>query len=263
MKNQKNLPVILAVDDEPVILETFKAIFGGEFKVLTADSGKKALETINNEPVELVFLDIRMPDMDGMEILRGIKKYDENLPVIMATAIDKAKTAVEAIRLGASGYITKPFDIDEVMAAAERAIERKKLIKEVAYFRSQREEIRFDNIVGESKRMKEVYGIVEKVIKNDATILISGESGTGKELIARAVHFNSLRKQKPFIAIDCASIPDTLVESELFGYEKGAFTDAVSQKMGMLELADEGTVFLDEVSDLRLDMQAKLLRVLE
>ncbi|MCQ9208484.1 MAG: sigma-54 dependent transcriptional regulator [Omnitrophica bacterium] len=263
MKDTKDMPVILAVDDEPIILETFKAILDGQFKVLTARGGKEALDIIARESINLVFLDIKMPNMDGIEVLRKIKEYDENLSVIMATATDSARTAVEAMQLGACDYITKPFDVEKVKAVAANAIEREKLLKEVAYFRSQREEIRFDNIIGQSKRMKEVYRIVEKVIKNDATILVSGESGTGKELIARAIHFNSLRKDKPFIPIDCASIPENLLESELFGHERGAFTDATNQKLGMLELANEGTLFLDEISDLRFDMQAKLLRALE
>lgn len=261
----KNLPIVLVVDDEPRVLEGFEAILDGQFKVLTARSGKEALERIAKESINLVFLDIKMPDMDGMEVLRSIKEYDENLSVIMATATDKAKAAVEAMQLGASGYITKPFDADEVIAVAHRAIEREKLLKEVVYFRSQRERsgIRFENIIGESNQMKEIYRMIEKLIKNDATILISGESGTGKELIARAIHFNGLRQNKPFIAINCASIPENLLESELFGYEKGAFTDATNQKLGMIELANEGILFLDEISDLRLDMQAKLLRALE
>ncbi len=263
MGSAKNLPVVLIVDDEPIVLETFKAILDGQFKVLTASSGKEALEKIAKESISLVFLDIIMPDMDGMQILRRIKEYGENPSVIMATATDSARTAVEAIQLGACNYITKPFDAEEVIAVAEREIEREKLLKEVAYFRSQREEIKFDNIVGKSRKMREIYGIVEKVSKNDATILISGESGTGKELIARAIHFNSFRKHKPFIAINCASIPENLLESELFGHEKGAFTDAANQKLGMFELSNEGTIFLDEISGLRLEMQAKLLRVLE
>lgn len=263
MGTVKNLPVVLVVDDEPIVLETFKAILDGQFKVLTAGSGKEALEKIAKESISLVFLDIIMPDMDGMQILRRIKEYDENPSVIMATATDSARIAVEAIQLGACNYITKPFDAEEVIAVAERAIEREKLLKEVAYFRSQREEIKFDNIVGKSRKMREIYGLVEKVSKNNATILISGESGTGKELIARAIHFNSFRKHKPFIAINCASIPENLLESELFGHEKGAFTDAANQKLGMFELSNEGTIFLDEISGLKLEMQAKLLRVLE
>lgn len=263
MNNPKNLPVVLVVDDEPVVLETFESILEGQFEVITARTGKEALDKITKESINLVFLDIKLPDMDGMQVLRKMKEYDENLSVIMATATDSARKAVEAMQLGACNYITKPFDVDEVIAVAKKAIERDKLLREVVYLRSQREETKFENIVGKSKKIREIFGIIEKVLKTDATVLISGESGTGKELIARAIHFNSQREQKPFIPINCASIPDSLLESELFGHEKGAFTDATNQKLGMFELANEGTLFLDEISGLRLDVQANLLRALE
>jgi DNA-binding NtrC family response regulator len=263
MNNPKNLPVVLVVDDEPSVLETFETILEGKFEVLTARSGKEALDKIAQESINLVFLDIKMPDMDGMQVLRKIKEYDENLSVIMATVTDSARKAVEAMQLGACNYITKPFDVNEVIALAQKAIEQDKLLREVVYLRSQREEIRFENIVGKSKKIREIFGIIEKVLKTDATVFISGESGTGKELIARAIHFNSPRKQKPFIPINCAGIPENLLESELFGHEKGAFTDATNQRLGMFELANEGTLFLDEISGLRLDVQANLLRALE
>jgi two-component system response regulator AtoC len=263
MNSPKNLPVVLVVDDEPAVLETFETILEGKFEVLTARSGREALDKIAKESINLVFLDITMPDMDGMQVLRKLKEYDENLSVIMATATDSARKAVEAIQLGACNYITKPFDVNEVIALAQKAIEQDKLLREVVYLRSQREEIRFENIVGKSKKIREIFGIIEKVLKTDATVFISGESGTGKELIARAIHFNSPRKQKPFIPINCAGIPENLLESELFGHEKGAFTDATNQRLGMFELANEGTLFLDEISGLRLDVQANLLRALE
>lgn len=259
----KNLPGVLVVDDEPGVLESFEAILDGRYRVLTADSGRQALSRIAQEAVDLVFLDIKMPDMDGMEVLRRIKEYDEGLSVIMATATDSARAAIEAMHLGACNYITKPFDVDAVIAVAQKAIERGNLLREVAYFRSQREKIRFETIVGENGKMREIYKIIEKIADNDATILIFGETGTGKELIARAVHFNSLRQNKPFIAVNCAAIPENLLESELFGHEKGAFTDASHQKLGMFELANEGTLFLDEISDLKIDMQGKFLRALE
>ncbi|MFC1807924.1 sigma-54-dependent transcriptional regulator [Candidatus Omnitrophota bacterium] len=263
MAKKENLSAVLIVDDEPAVLQTLTAILEDQFRVLSAINGKEALDKISQESIDLVFLDINMPDMEGMEALRKIKQFNENISVVMATATDSARAAVDSIQLGACDYITKPFDADEVIAIASRAIETTKLLNEVTYFRSQKEEIRFDNIIGESRKIKAIYKIVEKVAKNNATILVSGESGTGKELVARAIHFNSPRRQKPFIAINCASIPEGLMESELFGHEKGAFTDAVSQKLGMFELANEGTLFLDEISDLKLDLQAKLLRVLE
>jgi two-component system response regulator AtoC len=263
MSNTKNLPAILLVDDEPSVLEALETILEEQFKVTKALSGKEALEKINNDSIDLVFLDIAMPDINGMEILRRIKECDENLPVIMATVTDSARQAVKAMRLGACDYITKPFDIDEVITVAQKAIVQHKLRREVIYLRSQRQGAGFENIIGKSKKIKEIFAIIEKISQNDSTILISGESGTGKDLIARAIHFNSPRKQKPFIPINCASIPENLLESELFGYEKGAFTGAVNQRIGMFELANEGTLFLDEISGLRLDLQAKLLRVLE
>lgn len=263
MRDRKHLPIILVVDDEPGVLETFETILDGKFKVLTACTGKDALRIAAEEPVDLVFLDIAMPDMDGMQILRRIKESEENISVIMATATDSARMAVKAMQLGACNYIAKPFDVDEVLTVAQKALERQRLLKEVAYFRSQREKIKFNSIIGKSKKMEEIYRVIGKVINNESTIFISGESGTGKELIARAIHFNGPRKHKPFIPINCASIPENLLESELFGHERGAFTDAAHQKLGMFELANEGTLFLDEISTLRLDMQAKLLRVLE
>ena len=258
-----NLPVALVIDDETGVLEALKVILSDEFKVLTAVNAKEALNIIRKEAVNLVFLDIKMPDMDGTQLLRKIKERDKNIPVIMATAIKDLKTVVKSIRLGACNYVTKPFDAEEIMVVAQKAIEQEKLRKEAACLRFQHKKTGLDNIIGKSKKMNDVYKIIKKVSANDATILIAGESGTGKELAAHAVHSNSLRKNKPFIALNCAGIPENLLESELFGYEKGAFTDAVQQKIGIVELADEGTLFLDEISDLRLDMQAKLLRVLE
>ena len=228
MADPKNLPLVLVADDEPAVLAAFEAILDGQFRVLTAQSGKEALDIISKELINLVFLDIKMPDMDGMAVLRKIKEYDQNLSVIMATATDSARKAVEAMQSGACNYIIKPFEVMEVIAAARKAIERDNLLKEVIYLRSQREEIGFENIVGQSKKIKEIYKIIKKVAAHDATVFISGESGTGKELIARAIHFNGARKQKPFIPVNCAGIPENLLESELFGHEKGAFTDDVN-----------------------------------
>jgi len=263
MKENTNLPVVLIVDDDQSVLETFKVILDGRFAIQTADSGRKALDIIANRLIDIVFLDIRMPDMDGIQILRKIKEYDRAPEVIIATAVDSAKTAVKAMHLGAFNYIIKPFDSDEVLALAEKALEKIILLKEITCFRKQQEEVRFGNIIGKSKKMQDIYKIIEKVVKNDSTVLISGESGTGKELIARAIHLNSVRFNKPFIPINCASIPGDLLESELFGYEKGAFTNATQHKLGMFELAHEGVLFLDEISSLRWDMQAKILRALE
>ncbi|MFH2138983.1 MAG: sigma-54 dependent transcriptional regulator [Candidatus Omnitrophota bacterium] len=263
MKVNNNISIILAVDDDESILETFKIILEDQFIVVTANSGEEALKKIEKELIDMVFLDYKMPGMDGMNVLRKIKEYDENLPVVMATATDSARTAVEAIQLGACNYITKPFDPDEILTLAEESLEKGRYLKEAAKPRRSGKKSEFDNIIGKSKQMQAIFDMLNKVLDNDATILISGESGTGKELIAQAIHFNSLRNKNSFIPINCASIPENLLESELFGHEKGAFTDAARQKIGIFELADKGTLFLDEISCLKPDMQAKFLRVLE
>ena len=222
------------------------------------------MEKVEKENLDVVLLDIKMPGMDGMEVLRRIAELKENVDVIMVTAVNTMKTAIEAMKLGAYDYITKPFDVDEVMVCIDKALEKRRLTRELSYLRSQvAKPVKFDNIIGTSEKMREVYEIVSEMTKNDATVLISGESGTGKELIARAIHFNGLRKDKPFIPVDCASIPENLLESELFGHEKGAFTDATAQKLGRFELANHGTLFLDEIGNLRMDMQGKILRALQ
>jgi DNA-binding NtrC family response regulator len=264
MVESKILPSILVVDDEVNVIESFKRILEDDYRVLTATNGEEALEKVEKENLDIVLLDIKMPGMDGIEVLRRIKKMSENVDVIMVTAVKTMRTAIEAMKLGAYDYITKPFDVDEVIVSIKRALERRCLTREVSYLRSEvAKPVKFDNIIGASEKMRQVYEIVSEMTKNDATVLIYGESGTGKELIARAIHFNGLRKDNPFITVDCASIPENLLESELFGHEKGAFTDATSQKLGRFELANHGTLFLDEIGNLKLDMQGKILRTLE
>ncbi|MCK5393920.1 MAG: sigma-54-dependent Fis family transcriptional regulator, partial [Candidatus Omnitrophica bacterium] len=253
MVKTKKMPIILVVDDDLGVLSTLEIILEKQFEILTAKTGKEALEQIAGNLISIIFLDIQMPDIDGMEILRRIKKDQKNISVIIATATNSAKKAVEAMQLGACNYIIKPFDVDEVLLVAQKALEMKRL-KEIVCFRPHREEIKFDSIIGRSKEMIDLYRMIEKVANNDSTILVSGESGTGKELITRAIHFNSNRKNKPFIPINCGSIPEKLLESELFGHERGAFTDAINQKLGMFELANEGTIFLDEISSLKLNV---------
>ena len=263
MNPPDHLPAVLIVDDEPGVLEAVKVILSEDFRVLTASTGSQALEKVCQDTVSLVFLDIKLPDMSGLEVLKRLKEFDPTITVVMATATDTVRTIVEAVRLGAFHYLLKPFDADEVLTIAQQALEQRRLLREVACLRSQRQAVTFANIVGESKEIREVFKTIEAVNGNDATVLISGESGTGKELVARAIHATGSRKNRPFVAVDCAGIPDTLLESELFGYEKGAFTGAVSQRLGIFELANEGTLFLDEIANLKLEMQAKLLRVLE
>jgi two-component system response regulator AtoC len=261
---KKNPFKILAVDDDPKIIESIRLILERDYEVLAAQNGQEALEIISRKKIDLVFLDIQMPGgMSGLEVLKRIKDSGETIAVVMVTAANTAKIAVEAMKLGALDYLPKPFDPEEIEALAKKALENNELVKEVVYFRSQVEPTLFENIVGRSKPMQEVYSVISKVAPTDVTMLIEGESGTGKELVARAIHFQSRRKDKPFLAINCAGIPDTLLETELFGYEKGAFTGADRQKLGRFELAHEGTLFLDEVSSLRLDMQGKILRALQ
>lgn len=264
MEELKILPNILVVDDEVNVIESFKQLLEDDYKVLTASTGEEALEKVEKENLDIVLLDIRMPGMDGIEVLRRIEEMKENVDVIMVTAVNTMKTAIEAMKLGAYDYITKPFEVDEVVVPINRALEKRRLTRELSYLRSQvAEPVKFDNIIGTSEKIRQVYEIISEMSKNDATVLISGESGTGKELIARAIHFNGLRKDKPFIPVDCASISESLLESELFGHEKGAFTDATSQKLGRFELANHGTLFLDEIGNLRLDLQGKILRALQ
>jgi len=260
----KILPNILVVDDEVNVIESFRQLLEDDYRVSTATSGEEALEKVENENLDLILLDIKMPGMDGIEVLRRIGELKENVDVIMVTAVNTMKTAIEAMKLGAYDYITKPFDVDEVIVSINKALEKRRLTRELSYLRSEvAKPVKFDNIIGASEKIRQVYEIVSEMTKNDATVLISGESGTGKELIARAIHFNGLRKDKPFIPVDCASIPENLLESELFGHEKGAFTDATSQKLGRFELANHGTLFLDEIGNLRMDMQGKILRALQ
>jgi len=264
MAELKILPNILVVDDEINVIESFKRLLEDDYKVLTATNGEEALEKIEKENLDIVLLDIRMPEMDGIEVLRRIREMNENVDVIVITAVSTMRTAIEAMKLGAYDYITKPFEVDEVIVSINKALEKRCLAREVSYLRSEvAKSVKFDNIIGTSEKMRQVYEIVSEMTKNDPTVLIHGESGTGKELFARAIHFNGLRKDKPFIAVDCASIPENLLESELFGHEKGAFTDATSQKLGRFELANQGTLFLDEIGNLKPDMQGKILRVLQ
>lgn len=260
-------PYILVIDDEVSIIESFKLLLDeSKYRVEGVRTGEEGIEKIINEEISLILLDIRLPGIDGIKVLERVKGIDKNIEVIMITATDTVRNAVEAMRLGAYDYVNKPFNVDEIRVIIEKALEKRKLIKEVDYLKAEKVEkaLSFDNIVANSSKMQDIFKIMVNVCKSDnVTILISGESGTGKELIARTIHSNGLRKDKPFIAVNCAAIPENLLESELFGHEKGAFTDAISTKIGKFELASEGTLFLDEISCLRYDMQAKLLRVLQ
>jgi len=261
---EKIAPIILIVDDEVNVLESFKIFLKDNYNLFTATSGEDALKIIEKGNINLVLLDIMLPDSDGVDILRQIKERDENIEVIMVTAIKTVNTAIQAMKLGAYDYITKPFNVDEVLSSIEKCLEKQRLVKEITYLRAEvSKPFVFDSLVGGSERMRQLYEMVKEVARSDATVLITGESGTGKELIARAVHFNSSRKDNLFIAVDCATLPENLVESELFGHEKGAFTDATEQKIGRFEFANGGTIFLDEIGNLKPEVQSKLLRIIE
>lgn len=257
---------ILVVDDEHLIRWSLEQNLRKQgYEVHTAGSGEDALRIIREEVPDLVLLDIQLPGINGMEVLEKVKEMDEEIIVIMVTALGVLETAVKAMRLGAYDYINKPFNLDELAIVIRKALETGELKREVAHLRSeQTRKYGISNIIGESRHMKAVLSMVEKIARSDAsTVLIQGESGTGKELIAKAIHYESSRADRPFMAINCAAVPETLLESELMGHEKGAFTDARVQKKGLFEMADGGTVFLDEIGDMELGMQAKLLRILE
>ncbi|HLC40313.1 MAG TPA: sigma-54 dependent transcriptional regulator [Methylomirabilota bacterium] len=257
-------PVVLIVDDELGVRESFKLVLEDSCDILEAEDGPQAIELARTSGVHLVLLDIRLPGMDGIEVLERIKAIDDEIEVILVTAVKTIRTAVDAIKLGAFDYITKPFDLEEITSLVHRALEKRALQREVLYLRGELAERHgLEQIVGRSLEMLKLYQLIAHVAETTATVLITGESGTGKELIARAIHKKGPRSDKPFVAVNCAAIPPTLIESELFGHEKGAFTGAYQKKLGKFELAQGGTLFLDEVGNLRLDLQAKLLRALQ
>jgi DNA-binding NtrC family response regulator len=258
-------PRILVVDDEMIVCESCRRILEEEgYEVETALSGREAFEKMKASPFDIVITDLKMPGIDGMEVLKTFRKEYPDSIIIMITGFSTVETAVEAMKLGAFDYIPKPFTPDEVSIVVKKAIEKKSLMLENVYLRQElQEKYGFHNIVGKSKKMQEIYRIIAKVATTDSTVLIYGQSGTGKELIARAIHFNSPRREKQFVPVDCAVLSENLLESELFGHVRGSFTGAVTTKPGLFEVADGGTVFLDEVGNISLSIQAKLLRVLQ
>jgi two-component system, NtrC family, response regulator len=261
------METILIVDDEknyPLILSAVLQDVG--YETLTANSGMEALEILNhaNADVDLVLTDMKMPVMDGIELLEKIKAINPHLPVMMMTAYGTVEKAVEAMQKGAYNYILKPFDNEGLIIFVKKAIDMYQVVKDNLRLRAAVEtRYNFGNIVGKSKRMQEIFDLVKKMAPSSATVLIEGESGTGKELVAKSIHFNSPRKDKPFIAVNCSALSENLLESELFGHEKGAFTGAIAMKKGRFELADGGTLFLDEIGELSQNLQVKLLRVLQ
>jgi DNA-binding NtrC family response regulator len=255
---------ILVIDDEKLIRWTLEQHLVNEgYEVVTVDSAEKGLEIIAEETPDLVLLDNRLPEMTGLEMLGKLNVPDGGFMVIMITAHGMVETAVKAMKLGAYDYISKPFNLDEITFVIRKALEAGSLRKQVRRLRQECRG-RVDTIIGECEDMMKVKDLILKISRSDATtVLIQGDSGTGKELVAKAIHYNSARADKPFMAINCAALPVTLLESELMGHEKGAFTDAKAAKKGLFELADGGTVFLDEIGDMDMSMQAKLLRMLE
>jgi len=256
---------ILVADDEQSMREFLEIMLKKEgYKVSLASNGEEVVKLIDNDLFDLVLLDIRMPKLDGISALKKIKAIAPETIVIMITAYASADTAIKAMKEGAYDYITKPFKIEEIKLIIKNALEKKNLQKEnILLKRVVRDRYHFGNIIGQSPKMVVLYDLLEKVSPTKTNILITGESGTGKELVAKAIHYNSPRKEKPFVTLNCGAIPESLIESELFGHMKGAFTDAIATKKGLFEVADEGTIFLDEISELPLLMQVKLLRVLQ
>jgi two-component system NtrC family response regulator len=259
------METVLIVDDEKNYPHILSAVLEEEgFEALTAHSGHEALEILENADVDLVLTDMKMPAMDGIELLERIKVKELDLPVIMMTAHGTVNKAVEAMQKGAYTYILKPFDNERLVIYVNKAIAMYRMVKENRQLRNAVAlQYSFGNISGKSKVMQDVFETIRKVAPTNATVLIEGESGTGKELVARSIHFNSTRRDKSFVAVNCSALAETLLESELFGHEKGAFTGAVAAKKGRFELADGGTLFLDEIGELSQSLQVKLLRVLQ
>lgn len=255
---------IYVVDDEKSISKLISYwVTKWGYNARVFENGKDVLSALSESP-DLILLDIMLPDINGIEILKTVKERDENLPVIMLSAQGSVEVAVNSLRLGAFDYFPKPIDVQRLEPAIKNAIKNYDLYKELKSLKEDvRKEYSFANIISADKKMQDVFKLVDKVLDNNITVLIYGESGTGKELIARAVHYNGIRKDKPFVVVNCASIPRELLESELFGHEKGSFTGAYHQKIGKFELANGGTIFLDEIGEMEMLLQAKILRIIQ
>jgi two-component system response regulator AtoC len=256
--------LVLVVDDEAAVREALQDVLEESgYKVVLAASGKEALEKMGTVRPDAVLLDIRMPELDGIKVLEIMRERYQAVPIILMTAYGDTQTTITAMRLGAFEYVLKPLDLDELLATLEKATQTREPVVQVGSYPVVPSGNARGVLIGCSPAMQKVYKTIGRIADSDVTVLIEGESGTGKELVAEAIHYNSPRQEKPFVKIDCTSIPENLLESELFGYEKGAFTGATARKPGKFELAHEGTVFLDEIGDLSVEIQAKLLRVLQ
>jgi two-component system, NtrC family, response regulator PilR len=262
---EQRAPRILVVDDEPSMRELLAIVLRREgYEVLLAANGRAAVDLLEHQSVDLLISDINMPDMSGVDVLRAAKRVDQDILGIMITAFASTETAVEAMRLGACDYLSKPFDIDLLKMKVREKVENRQLRQEnVLLKRTLGLSHQFSNIIGRSAAMLDVFKMIETIARTNSTIMITGESGTGKGLVAQAVHFHSLRRDKPMVSLNCGAMPETLLESELFGHMRGAFTGADANKKGLLEVAEKGTVFLDEIGEMSGVMQVKLLRVLQ
>jgi DNA-binding NtrC family response regulator len=256
---------ILVIDDEAIMQEILADFLSEEgYEVDIAGSGEEGLDLAREHPYDCAIVDLMMPGIDGIETMQALKARDPELPVIMITAFASVESAVEAMKRGAHEYITKPFKNDEVLVVLQNAIRQRRLEEEVRTLRrTLKDKYRFENIVGKNRRMQDVFALIEQAAPSRSTILIQGESGTGKELVAKAIHANSARAEKPFVVVNSGSMPSDLLESNLFGHVKGAFTGAVASKKGLFEVADGGSIFFDEVGNIGMDVQAKLLRVIQ
>ena len=259
-----NIKILLIEDDQGSREALMILLKASGFAMKGCSSGEEALELLDGEPFDIVISDLKLPDMSGIDILTKVKADSPRTEVILVTGHASAETAVQAMKKGAYDYITKPLNIDELRIIIDKAVEKGELLSENVYLKKQlREKYEFANIIGTSQPMQQLFSRMKRIIKTDSTVLILGESGTGKELVAKAIHFNGNRKDKPFIAVNCSAIPENLLESELFGHVKGAFTGAVREKVGKFEAANNGTIFLDEIGTLPMHLQTKLLRVLQ
>ena len=256
---------ILVVDDEEQMRDLLAKVLERKgFQTSVCGDGTEALAFLEKEPVDLVVTDVRMPGLGGMEALRAVKELNPDIVVIIMTAFGSIDQAVQAVKEGAYDYINKPFKIDEMLLTIEKALDERRLRHEVSTLRQEiHTRYHFENLIGKSRPMQEVFGLIEQVAGSRSTVMVYGKSGTGKELVAKAIHYNSQRSTKNFVPVNCAAIPAELLESELFGHERGAFTGAIATKVGKFELATSGTLFLDEVGSMRLDLQAKILRALQ
>jgi two-component system, NtrC family, response regulator AtoC len=255
---------ILVVDDEQGIRQSFNMVLRNQYNILMADCGKDAIDLFVKNSVDLILLDIILQNESGLDLLVKFKELDPNTEVVMVSAVKDVKTAVRAIKLGAYDYLEKPFFVEDILKTVNRALEKHHLVKQVTYLRGELERSHpFDKIIGKDGKMEDIFSLISSLADSEGSVLVQGESGTGKELIARAIHKLGPRRDQPFVVINCAAIPKTLMESEIFGHTKGAFTGAAQAKTGRLEIGDKGVIFFDDVDTLDIGMQAKLLRVIQ